>query len=84
MFQKCIHNINSFCELPCFHNENRIIVQNANKTTRTTKGSTSLAKLHLSVEQVQTFRTPTSGIVSFAQVPFGTLDEIEHILRVYL
>ena len=61
-----------------------MIAKDDNRMTETTKGSSSVAKLHLSVAQVQTFRTPTSGIVSFTQVPFGTLDEIEHIRRVYL
>ena len=40
--------------------------------------------LHLSVEHVQIFRNPISGRVSFLHIPFGTLDDIEHMRRVYL
>ena len=39
--------------------------------------------LHLLVEHVHIFRSPTSGIVTFWHVPFGALDETEHIRRVY-
>ena len=39
--------------------------------------------LHIFVEHVHIFRSPTSGIVTFWHVPFGALDETEHIRRVY-
>ena len=39
--------------------------------------------LHRLVEHVHIFRSPTSGIVTFWHVPFGALDETEHIRRVY-
>ena len=39
--------------------------------------------LHILVEHVHIFRSPTSGIVTFWHVPFGALDETEHIRRVY-
>ena len=42
------------------------------------------APLHISVAHEQIFLSPTSGIVTFLQVPLDALDEIEHIRRVYL
>ena len=59
-------------------------ILNEIKVNRIKETLNSVAELHISVEHVHTFLTPTSGIVSFIHVPFGTLEEIEHIRRVYL